>query len=180
MQPRDDVLAILNREGRHAVDSQINTGVRAIQLSDAQQIGFQVKSIQLRAQVVAQKANTQRVLLTESLRAKLLKLIEALLQMCPPLLASLLRKIRPPVVVLVTPNRGSKFGIIAETLFEVLGKEFGEVGGRSLRCCQRPEQADRDERNGNRQQMGLREFDHSFRILYWPVFSVVRGFTSAI
>ena len=52
MQTRDDVLAVLDREGGHAVDRQIDASVRAEQLPDPQQVGIEIKRVKLRAQIV--------------------------------------------------------------------------------------------------------------------------------
>src|SRR6266403_493013 len=162
MQPRNNVLAIFHRERRHAIDGQIDAHVRAIQLSDAQQIGFQIQSIQLRAQIVAQKTNTQSILLRKSLYAKLLYLIKPLLQMRPPLLPSRLREIRPPVVILMTPHRSSELRLVPQLLSKILREELGQISGGSLGHCERPDQANRDKYTRNWQQMRFLEFDHRF------------------
>ena len=123
MQTRNDVLAVFHRKRGHAVHGHVNTVVRAKHLPHAQQIGFEIKRIELRVQVVAQKVNAEQVSVREPRRRKFLQLIEPLLQMRPPQVAPLLRQVRPPVVILMTSHIGRKFRLILQPLFEVVGKE---------------------------------------------------------
>src|ERR1700687_927491 len=95
-------------------------------------------------QVIAQQLHAQPVLFRQLIEREFIQLREPLLQMSAALVASLLRNIRPPVVVLMTPNRRSKFRFVLQPFFKVrrkpLGKIPGRIGRSSLRRQRRSQQ----------------------------------------